>query len=281
MSTNLAKTLRYIFSKYRWSILLTYGLTLLENFFELLHPLTIGIAINGLLKQSYSSMIPFAVAWLAHALMAIFRQVYDTRIFSQIYSNLVTSTVIEQTKQGIPLSQIAARSSLSRELVGFFERDIPEIINSLFGFIGALVMLFTYDWQIGFYCLLLLLPLGTVNYIYFYKTRLLHQKLNDRLEHEVDILSHQHSDRIQFHYNSLAKWRIKLSNAEAATWGVFEIFIIGAFTAILIRTVTSLEGKIGDIYAIISYTWNYRQSLDRVPFLVQQFNRLQDIGSRM
>jgi ABC-type multidrug transport system fused ATPase/permease subunit len=281
MKTNLERTLRYIFSKHHWSILLTYGFTLIENFFELLHPLTIGIAINGLLKQSYSSIIPFAIAWLVHVLMGVVRQVYDTRVFSRIYSNLVTSTVLEQTKQGIPLSQIAARSSLSRELVGFFERDIPEIINSLFGFIGALVMLFTYDWQIGVYCLLLLLPLIVVNYVYSYKTRLLHQKLNDQLECEVHILSHQQPDVIQSHYSSLAKWRIQLSSAEAATWGTFEIFIVGAFTAILIRTVTALEAKTGDIYAIISYAWSYRQSLDRVPFLVQQFTRLQDIGNRM
>jgi hypothetical protein len=63
---------------------------------------------------------------------------------------------------------------------------------------------------------------------------------------------------IQSHYSSLAKWRIRLSNAEAATWGIFEIFIVGAFTAILIRTVISLEAKTGDIHAIISYAWNYR-----------------------
>jgi ABC-type multidrug transport system fused ATPase/permease subunit len=281
MKTTLERTLRHIFSKYRWSILLTYGFTLLENFFELLHPLTVGIAINGLLKQSYSSTIPFAIAWLVHMLMGVVRQVYDTRVFSRIYSNLATSTVLEQTKQGILLSQIAARSSLSRELVGFFERDIPEIINSLFGFIGALVMLFTYDLQIGCYCLLLLLPLSVVNYVYSYKTRLLHQKLNDQLEHEVHILSHQQPDVIHSHYSSLAHWRIQLTNAEAATWGTFEIFIVGAFTAILIRAVTSLEAKTGDIYAIISYAWSYRQSLDRVPFLAQQFTRLQDIGNRM
>lgn len=281
MSKNLERILRHIFSQYRWSILLTYGLTLLENFFELLHPLTIGIAINGLLKQSYGSIIPFAVVWLVHALVGVFRQVYDTCIFSRIYSNLATSTVLEQTQQGMPLSQVAARSSLSRELVSFFERDIPEIMNSLFGFLGALTMLFTYDWQIGSYCLLLLLPLSVVNYVYSCKARLLHQKLNDQLEREVHILSHQQPDVIQSHYNFLAKWRIQLSNAEAATWGAFEIFIVGAFTAILLRTVTSLEAKTGDIYAIISYAWNYRQSLDRVPFLVQQFTQLQDIGSRI
>jgi ABC-type multidrug transport system fused ATPase/permease subunit len=281
MNPNLEKTLQHIFSKYRGSILLTYGLTLLENLFELIHPLTIGIAINGLLQQSYGSLIPFAAAWLVHALMSVFRQTYDTQIFSRIYTKLATSTVLAQTKQGVPLSQIAARSSLSREFVSFFERDIPEIINSLFGFVGALVMLFIYDWQIGFYCLLLLLPLSIVNYAYSRRTRLLHQKLNDQLESEVSVLSSQQPAMIQFHYTSLAKWRIQLSNAEAITWLILEIFIVAVFAAILMRTVTALGVKIGDIYAIISYTWNYRQSLDRVPFLVQQFNRLQDIGSRM
>jgi hypothetical protein len=281
MNTSLEKTLHHIFSKHRGSILLTYGLTLLENLFELIHPLTIGIAINGLLKQSYSSMIPFAAAWLVHALVSVFRQVYDTRIFSRIYTNLATSTVLEQTRQGIPLSQIAARSSLSREFVSFFERDIPEIINSLFGFVGALVMLFIYDWQIGFYCLLLLLPLSIVNYVYSRRTRLLHQRLNDQLESEVNVLSCKQPDTIQFHYTALAKCRIQLSNAEAITWLILEVFIVGVFAATLIRTVTLLGAKTGDIYAIISYTWNYRQSLDRVPFLVQQFNRLQDIGSRI
>jgi ABC-type bacteriocin/lantibiotic exporter with double-glycine peptidase domain len=148
MNPNLEKTLQHIFSKYRGSILLTYGLTLLENLFELIHPLTIGIAINGLLQQSYGSLIPFAAAWLVHALMSVFRQTYDTQIFSRIYTKLATSTVLAQTKQGVPLSQIAARSSLSREFVSFFERDIPEIINSLFGFVGALVMLFRYSYYL-------------------------------------------------------------------------------------------------------------------------------------
>jgi ABC-type multidrug transport system fused ATPase/permease subunit len=120
-----------------------------------------------------------------------------------------------------------------------------------------------------------------VNYAYSRRTRLLHQKLNDQLESEVSVLSSQQPAMIQFHYTSLAKWRIQLSNAEAITWLILEIFIVAVFAAILMRTVTALGVKIGDIYAIISYTWNYRQSLDRVPFLVQQFNRLQDIGSRM
>jgi hypothetical protein len=53
------------------------------------------------------------------------------------------------------------------------------------------------------------------------------------------------------------------------------------FMVILIRTVSLSRIQPGDIYAIISYAWNYRQSLDIIPTLVQQLSRLQDIGDRM
>ena len=38
-----------------------------------------------------------------------------------------------------------ARSSLSREFVNYFERDVPATVNSLFALFGALVLLFFYD----------------------------------------------------------------------------------------------------------------------------------------
>jgi ABC transporter transmembrane region len=38
-----------------------------------------------------------------------------------------------------------ARSSLSREFVNYFERDVPATVNSLFALFGALVLLFFSD----------------------------------------------------------------------------------------------------------------------------------------
>jgi hypothetical protein len=60
-----------------------------------------------------------------------------------------------------------------------------------------------------------------------------------------------------------------------------ELLIIVLFLAILIRTVMLFGSQPGEIYAVIAYAWNYRQSLDVVPTLVQQLGRLQDIGERM
>ncbi len=163
----------------------------------------------------------------------------------------------------------------------FFERDIPSIITAVFGFVGALVMLFVYDVQIGLYCLILFLPLFVINRFYATRSGHLNQELNNQLEHEADVLTRCQPESVQRHYQILSQWRIKLSNAEAFNWGVMELFLIGLAIAVLIRTIALPGIQSGEIYAIVSYLWKYLASLDQVPFLVQQFTRLQDIGNRM
>jgi ABC-type multidrug transport system fused ATPase/permease subunit len=275
------QTLQLLFQGHRWPILLTYGLTFLENLFELLYPLVIGLAIDGLLKQQFSNLVLLGGIWVIHAIIEVFRHVYDTRTFTQVYSNLAVSVVIVQVKQGISASLIVARSALSREFADFFERDVPQIISALFGFVGALAMLFFYDVQLSLYCLLLLVPVIALNYAYLHKSQRLNQKLNDQLEYEVEILSKCQPDEVKEHYQQLAKWRIYLSNAEAVTWGLMEVFVIVLFIAALIRTVTIPGVQPGEIYAIISYVWSYRQSFDKIPAIVQQLSRLHDIADRI
>lgn len=280
-SSSLTQKLQNLFSTYRSPILITYGLTFLENLFELLYPFVIGITIDSLLAGAYTSLIVLASLWLIHTITGVYRNIYDTRTFTQIYGNLVTAMVLEQKKQGIPTSQIVARSALSREFVDFFEQNIPQIITALFGFFGALVMLSFYDLQIALYCLFLLLPLSLINRFYARKSLIFNRRLNSQLEQEVDILTDCHPEEIQVHYDCLAGLRIRLSNAAAANWGIMELCIIALFMGILVRTAALDNIQPGTIYAILSYTWNYRQSLDIVPILVQQASRLKDIGDRM
>jgi ABC-type multidrug transport system fused ATPase/permease subunit len=280
-SLSLTQRLQTLFGTYRSSIVITYSLTFLENLFELLYPFVIGITIDGLLADNYKSLIVLAGTWIIHTITGVYRNIYDTRTFTKIYSNVVTAMVLEQEKQGTPTSQIVARSALSREFVDFFEQNIPQIITALFGFFGALVMLSLYDLQIALYCLLLLLPLSLLNRFYARKSLIFNRKLNSQLEQEVDILTDCHPEVVQTHYQHLARIRIRLSNAAAANWGIMELFIIGLFMGILVRTATLDAVQPGSIYAILSYTWNYRQSLDIVPTLVQQVSRLKDIGDRM
>jgi ABC-type multidrug transport system fused ATPase/permease subunit len=281
MYTQNLWTLGKIFSTYRWRILLTYGLTLLENVFQLLYPFAAGVAINGLLNGSYSSLLLLLSVWIAHLISGTSRKVYDTNTFTRIYGDVATTVVLEQGARGVPTSQIVARSALSREFVDFFEHDVPLIITTLIGFAGALAMLFLYDLRIGFYCLVLLAPLFLVNRLYARRSHDLNRRLNDQLESEVDILTERRAEAVREHYNLLANWRVRLSNAEAANWGVMELFVISLAAAVIIRAVALPDAEAGDIYAVISYLWSYVGSLDNVPFTVQQLSRLRDIGHRM
>jgi ABC-type multidrug transport system fused ATPase/permease subunit len=289
ISNTASRLLLNLFLSNRWSILLTYTLTFLENLFELLYPLVIGFAIDGLLKSSYMNLMPLFCTWFANFITAISRHLYDTRIFTRIYSDLATMFIVEQSKQKSAMgqarapriAQIAARSTLSREFVDFFEHNVPQIITTLFGFVGALAMLFFYDGQIGLYCLALLIPLLVINLIYARKSRRLNENLNDQLEREVEIIATCHPETVRSHYTLLAKWRVRLSNAEAVNYGLMELFTIALVATILFRTMAIPGIQAGEIYAIVSYLWNFLTSLDDVPVLVQQFTRLQDIGDRM
>ena len=134
--------------------------------------------------------------WLAHTATGVFRQSYDTRVFSSIYTDLAARTVSEQATKGVSTSQIVARSSLSREFVNFFERDVPATVNSLFGLLGALVLLFFYDAWSAVFCLMLLVPLAILNRQYSSRTLTLNRRLNNQLEREVTLLTRRRPSRV-------------------------------------------------------------------------------------
>jgi ABC-type multidrug transport system fused ATPase/permease subunit len=279
--TNRTLLLQTIFGKYRGRITLTYIVTLAENMFELSYPSLTGLAVNGLLKHDFTGLWLLLGVWLAHTATGVFRQSYDTRVFAAIYTDLATRTVSEQETKGFSTSQIVARSSLSREFVNFFERDIPATVNSLFGLLGALVLLFFYDaWSAGF-CLMLLVPLAILNRGYSKRTLTLNQRLNNQLEREVTMLTRRRPSRVFGHYRLLAKWRVSLSDAEATNWGIMELFSIILSAAVIIRVASLPHVEPGTIYAMLAYLWNFLASLNHVPALVQQLSRLQDIARRM
>ncbi|MBV8376346.1 MAG: hypothetical protein JO279_05015 [Verrucomicrobia bacterium] len=275
------RLLQTIFGKYRGQIVVTYAVTLAENIFELCYPSLTGVAVNGLLKHDFTGLGSLLGVWFAHTVTGVFRQSYDARVFSAIYTDLATRTVSEQETMGVTTSQIVARSSLSREFVNFFERDVPSTVNSVFGLFGALVLLFFYDVWSAIFCILLLIPLALLNRRYSRRTLTLNKRLNDQLEREVIVLTRRRPNRVSSHYRLLSRWRISLSDAEATNWGLMELFSIGLSAAVILR-IASLPGiEPGTIYAMLAYLWNFIASLNNVPGLVQQLSRLKDIAQRM
>jgi hypothetical protein len=274
-------TLRKIFAVYRWRILFTYGLFNLENMVRLAQPVALGLAIDGLLSSSYRGLLILIVQHMSHLLISLARQIYDTRAFTSIYTDIVTDLVLKQRQREVDVSSVAARSALSREFVDFFEQDIPTVLQSVYSMVGALFILAAYDWTLFTYCLMLFIPAFIINYFYSKRALVINGRLNDELEREVGIIGSFEPQGVHNHYNMVARWRVNLSNLAAANFGIMELFILSLIVVSIIRFSAMPDARPGEILAMFQYIWMFVSGLDSVPMVVQQLSRLRDIERRI
>lgn len=262
-------------------ITLTYVLTLIEDLLELSYPWATGLAIDGLLSHDYRMTAPIIVAWVCRSAIGCFRQMYDSRVYTAVYNNIVVGTINRQRGAGVGTTEVAARSSMSREFVTFFEKDVPVILTAVIGIVGSALILFYYDLIIGALTATLFLPVYLVNRGYSRRSLQLNEGLNNQLEHEVGIIDRAEPSAVKDHFHHLRCWRVKLSDAEAYNWTTIEVLSILAFIAVLVRATYLPDIETGDIFAILSYVWRLMENLDHMPQIVQQITRLQDIRKRI
>jgi ABC-type multidrug transport system fused ATPase/permease subunit len=276
-----AWTLRSLFVAYRWRIMFTYGLLNLENLVHLAQPWVLGLAINDLIGSSYFGLVLFAAQYLAYVALSAWRRSYDARAFTGIYADLASRVVLRQRHQGVEISQVVTRSALSREVVDFFERDIPVVFQALYAVAGALVMLAVCDVVLVPCCLALLLPVAYFSIWGGRKSLTLNIGLNDELEREVDVIHRARRDEVHDHYRSVAGWRVRLADWQALNFAGTELFVVGLLAAALLRCCTADSPDLGRVFAVFGYVLMFVGSLANLPMLVQQVSRLRDINRRI
>ncbi|MCP9798460.1 ABC transporter six-transmembrane domain-containing protein [Cyanobium sp. Lug-B] len=265
----------------RLSIAGTYSLTLLENLCMLAYPALTGWAVDGLLKGSYRGLSALIAVWLVHLVTAFVRQRFDTRVFMGLYARLAVLTVAEQKRLGHGTSIVSARVEMMRDMVGFFEADVPAMFSQVVTVLGSLVMLFTYDLQAGFIAMAVLLPTGLVNGWYWRRALRLHRGLNDQIEREIEDIEAARPLRLRRHFGRVRRWHVQLSDSESWTWTVTELATIVALVVLLIDFTRSASFSAGAIYAVLAYVFDYLQGLDSAPALVNNIARLRDIRARL
>jgi ABC-type multidrug transport system fused ATPase/permease subunit len=265
----------------RLSIAGTYSLTLLENLSMLAYPAITGWAVDGLLKGSYRGLSALIAVWLVHLVTAFVRQRFDTRVFMGLYARLAVLTVAEQQRLGHGTSIVSARVEMMRDMVGFFEADVPAMFSQVVTVVGSLVMLFTYDLQAGFIAMAVLLPMGLVNAWYWRRALRLHRGLNDQIEREIEDIEAARPLRLRRHFGRVRRWHVQLSDSESWTWTVTELATIVALVVLLIDFTRSASFSAGAIYAVLAYVFDYLEGLDSAPALVNNVARLRDIRARL
>src|SRR3712207_836259 len=207
-STSALEALR----PFRWRISLTYILTVIEDLLELSYPWATGVAIDGLLDHNFWLAAPIIVAWTLRSAIGLFRQMYDTRLYADVYNSIVTETILRQRRAGIKATSVAARSAMSRDFVTFFEKDVPVVVTSIIGIVGSAAILFYYDLIIGAVTASLFIPVSLVNRGYMRRSLMLNEGLNNQLEQEVQVIEIAEQEPIRRHFDQVRCWRVKLSD---------------------------------------------------------------------
>ena len=271
-----------VFAQHRYSLMLTYTLSGLELLGTLLRPYFLGEAVNDLIKGSYQGLIILSIQHLIWLLIGTFRHMYDTRTYTAIYVDLVTRLLSRKYLQA-DVSKLSAHSTLAREFVDFLEYDLYYVLAAIFDIFGALILLFFYDKTVVLICLVVLIPVSIMSYIYGKKMEALNLGKNDELEKQVEIISSNDPPKIMAHYRSLRKWQIKISDQDAMSFGIMEILVLIVITSSLIVT-TKTGGELmlaGDILGIYNYILKFTTGLDTIPYTIERLSSLKDITKRI
>ncbi|MEM5488024.1 ABC transporter six-transmembrane domain-containing protein [Enterobacter cloacae] len=274
-------SLKALAVRHRKKLFITFFLVIAENVTFLLYPVLAGIAINAILAGDTVSAALYGLMVLFIWCIGAARRSVDTRTFARIYAGLAVSVVLAQRKYQLNHSTIAARVTLSREFVDFFEMHLPMLITSMSSLFGAAIMLLIIEFWAGIVCAIVVLILMGFVSGFTHKNELLFRRLNNRLEKEVDYVHKAGSAALTRHYSTLARLRIALSDREA--WGYLLIgsliALLFTLTIILMTHTTGITA--GHIYSVMTYMWMFATSLDDAPQLLEKFSQLRDIGKRV
>jgi hypothetical protein len=164
----------------------TYALTLIENVCTLAYPALTGRAVDDLVERKFHGLVMLVGVWLLHLAIAFVRQRLDTRVFMGLYAQIASHIVGVQQEQGHGTSKVSARVEMVRDIVGFFEKEVPAMFHNVVAVVGSLVMLFIYDVDAGFIAMAVLLPMGLINAWYWRRAVRLNRGINNQIEREVD-----------------------------------------------------------------------------------------------
>ena len=262
-------------------IAFTYFLSFLENVAELSYPWAIGIAVNGLVMREAYLLWPLVAIWVAQIGVGAFRQAYDTRVFSRLNARMANKTVRDQREAGLPVSGISARVEMIEEAVDFLEEEMPLLLATIVGLIGSLLFLAFYDVVSGLVMIGLLLPVLLINVVTGVRAYRHNVALNTQYEEQVRVIGDSRPRRWFVHFGRMAKWRIRLSDLDATSWSLAQLFTLVAVVFVLFRAATGQDATVGDVFAILAYALRIEQGIDNVPGSVQQVGRLIDIRRRI
>ena len=267
------------FIEFRIRLGFTLFLILLEALLAILFPLFIGYAIDSAIEMNPWGPIQLGILGLLTLLVGVGRRVFDSRFYAKIYQKigLQAAMSLEDNES----SKKAARLGMIKEFVEFLENALPELIGSIIGLIGVIVIIATLNEKV-FYGSILMAILVFILYVFTSsKTVHLNKMANDEYEKQVDVLSMNDEGQLKYHLKQVMKWNIKLSDLEATNYSISWFIMIGFLVASIIVSVDEGIVKYGALFSLIMYVFQYIEDVVNLPLYYQNYLRLREISGRL
>ncbi len=270
-----------IISRFKYRIAITWLLVTMEGLIYLAIPLVIGLAINGLLIESYSGLMQLAMLCALLLVVGTARRFYDTRAYGKIYKRMSSELVARERDRNASVSAISARSQLFNEFMEFLEYSIPEISHNFISLGGTLLIIAFMDLRILGVCLA---AAGISICIYWLngdRIFILNRGENDEFEQQVRCISEGGEAEVMDHFHRLMRWRIKLSDLETINYsGVWLALSVALVSSVMLMAGTN-NGSVGTAVTMIMYVFSFMESTVAFPLYYQQVVRLREIAGRL
>jgi ABC-type multidrug transport system fused ATPase/permease subunit len=277
-----SKLMSNIWQNHKVEISLTYLLNIIENLSYMLLPAAAGLLVDGFIAKRFDGLWFFVAAYIFWYGTAMVRRVYDTKVFTKVYNIISIKTILHHHEQKIESSTINARIELLKQLVSFFEVDMPFLLSNLIQMFGAFFILFFYDPKVMVVCLIVILPSFAINYFFGKKMQNVATNVNDQYEKQIDMIQSKADETtLMSYFSSVRVLNIRRSNLEAWNFGVLEIFVLVMIVASMYMICQNPLLKHGDIVAIYGYITRFAYSFDFIPHMTAKLSVIKDIEERL
>lgn len=270
-----------IFRRHRGPITGTFALLGLENLLQIIEPLLLGMAINALVEQDWTNFLILCALEAAILVTGVARRLYDTRVYTRIYASVGGDVVAREQARGAPMTKVSARANLVKEVVDFFEYDLPGALTALMAVFGSLAMILFLNGRV----FLAACVAATATLIVFAiagpRITRLNAGLNDELERQIDVFETRRASLRRSHFLKLARARVRLSDFESLNFGLTYLFLIAAILFGLYDSVARQDAAIGTVFAIMTYLVQFTNGVVTLPITYQQLLRTTEITKRI
>ena len=264
---------------FRGKILITWMLTIIETAMLALFPLLIGRSIDGLLAGDLAAFQQLVAVMAVLLVVATGRRVYDTRAYGAM--RVALGQAQADRAGGEAVSVTTARVLMGRELVDFLEKEAPLSITGVIQVVVALAVLLSFHATLA---LSAAAAAGAMLGIYALFSRRffrLNADLNQQSEAQVAELESRSPSRIAAHLIGLRRHEVRLSDTESIVYALIFAALLAMLAFNLWFAATQTGASTGEIFAIVTYSYEFIETSVILPMTLQSLTRLAEITRRI